>query len=69
MENRMTDVSTNTSRDDLDRPHAQWRAQGGQRDMRIIVERDDGLFEIGLASDAPGPFPTRRFAEAVAGRR
>jgi hypothetical protein len=26
------------------------------------------LFQIGLADDAPGPFDSRRFAEAVAGR-
>ena len=32
----------------------------------IIVERDDGLFEIGLCPDAPGPFETRAIAEAVA---
>jgi hypothetical protein len=32
-----------------------------------IVERDDGLFEIGLF-DPIGPFPSRRFAESVAGK-
>jgi hypothetical protein len=31
-----------------------------------IFERDDGKFSIGLADDAPGPFESRRFAEAVA---
>ena len=30
----------------------------------LIVQRDDGLFEIGL--DGAGPFETRAFAEAVA---
>ena len=36
-----------------------------------IVQRDDGLFEIGFADDAPGPFETRLFAQSVilAGRR
>jgi hypothetical protein len=33
----------------------------------LIVERDDGLYQIGLDDDALGPFPTRSFAEAVAG--
>jgi hypothetical protein len=33
-----------------------------------IVQRDDGLFQIGLADDAPGPFESRRFAQAVAAR-
>jgi hypothetical protein len=32
-----------------------------------IVERGDGMFEIGF-SDPSGPFQTRRFAEAVASR-
>jgi hypothetical protein len=32
-----------------------------------VVERDDGLFEIGV--DGDGPFPTRIFAEAVASKR
>jgi hypothetical protein len=31
-----------------------------------IVQRDDGLFQIGLADLAPGPFVTRKFAESVA---
>jgi hypothetical protein len=31
----------------------------------LIVERDDGLFQLGLADEGPGPFPSRRFAEAV----
>jgi hypothetical protein len=30
-----------------------------------IFERDDGMFQIGLADDAPGPFESRSFAEAV----
>jgi hypothetical protein len=34
----------------------------------LILERDDGRFQIGLVDDAPGPFETRRFAEAVAFR-
>ena len=34
----------------------------------LIVERDDGLFDLGLGENAPGPFPTRYFAEAVANR-
>jgi hypothetical protein len=33
-----------------------------------IVQRDDGLFEIGHAEGAAGPFETREFAEAVARR-
>jgi hypothetical protein len=33
----------------------------------LIVQRDDGRFQIGLRCDAPGPFETRAFAEAVAG--
>jgi hypothetical protein len=32
----------------------------------IVVERDDGLFQIGLCDDAHGPFPDRAFAQAVA---
>ena len=32
----------------------------------IVVERDDGLFQIGLSDDAHGPFPDRAFAQAVA---
>ena len=35
----------------------------------VIIERDDGLFQIGLADDAPGGFPTRSFAVAFAARR
>ena len=31
-----------------------------------IVERDDGQFQIGLGDNAPGPFPSRKFAEMVA---
>src|SRR3954453_12237368 len=31
-----------------------------------IFQRDDGLFEIGLGADAPGPFQTRAFALKVA---
>ena len=32
-----------------------------------IIQRDDGKYQIGTGCDAPGPFPTRSFAEAVAG--
>jgi hypothetical protein len=31
-----------------------------------IVQRDDGMFQIGLADGAPGPFETRSLAAAVA---
>jgi hypothetical protein len=34
----------------------------------LVVERDDGMFEIGIETDPEGPFPTRRFAESVAAR-
>jgi hypothetical protein len=30
-----------------------------------IVERDDGWFQIGWQDDAPGPFETRSFADAI----
>jgi hypothetical protein len=30
------------------------------------IERDEGLFQIGLCDDADGPFPSRAFAQAVA---
>jgi hypothetical protein len=33
---------------------------------QIVVERDDGFFQIGVGDDAPGPFESRAFAEAVA---
>lgn len=33
-----------------------------------VVERDDGFWSIGIGDDAPGPFPTREMAEAVARR-
>jgi len=32
----------------------------------IVVETDDGLFQIGLDDDAAGPFPSSTFAAAVA---
>jgi hypothetical protein len=35
----------------------------------LIVERDDGQFQIGLDDDAAGPFATMQFAQAVAARR
>jgi hypothetical protein len=31
-----------------------------------IIQTDDGRFQVGLADDAPGPFESRPFAEAVA---
>jgi hypothetical protein len=34
---------------------------------RLVVQRDDGLWSIGWHDDAPGPFGSRRFAEAVSG--
>jgi hypothetical protein len=34
-----------------------------------IVQRDDGRYQLGLADDAPGGFPTRQFAQAVAARQ
>ena len=34
----------------------------------IVVERDDGLLQIGLCNDADGPFPSRAFAHAVAAK-
>jgi len=44
-----------------------------QRDVPpppIIVERDDGKFQIGISDEgAPGPFETRSFAQAVAKQR
>jgi hypothetical protein len=33
-----------------------------------IVQRDDGMWSIGWHDDAPGPFESRRFAEAVGAR-
>jgi hypothetical protein len=34
----------------------------------LIVERDNGKYQIGLRGDAPGPFETRRHTESVAVR-
>ena len=34
----------------------------------IVVKRDDGLFQIGLCDDAPGPFESRKHAADVAAR-
>jgi hypothetical protein len=34
--------------------------------IEIVVERDDGLFQIGWHDDAAGPFENRQFAESVA---
>jgi hypothetical protein len=36
---------------------------------RDVVQRDDGLFEIGLGDGAAGPFESRNFAQAVASAR
>jgi hypothetical protein len=33
---------------------------------RLVVEREDGLFQIGWHDDAAGPFESRAFAESVA---
>jgi len=44
-----------------DTPKPATAGRGGQ----IICERDDGLFQIGLGDDAPGPFPSRQFALSV----
>jgi hypothetical protein len=33
----------------------------------LVVQRDDGMFEIGIGIDPAGPFETRTFAEEVAG--
>jgi hypothetical protein len=37
-----------------------------EENYRPVVERDEGLFCIGLGDDAAGPFPTRAFALRVA---
>jgi hypothetical protein len=42
------------------------RAHRDLQNIFAVVQRDDGTFSIGLADDAPGPFPTRRFAEQIA---
>jgi hypothetical protein len=34
--------------------------------MAQVFQRDDGLWSIGITDDAPGPFESRAFAEAVA---
>jgi hypothetical protein len=31
----------------------------------LVVERDDGMFQVGLHEDAAGPFQTRDFAQAI----
>ena len=31
-----------------------------------IFQRDDGAYQVGLDVDAPGPFPTLQFAQAIA---
>jgi hypothetical protein len=33
-----------------------------------VIQRDGGRYQIGITDDAPGPFETRAFAEAVAFR-
>jgi hypothetical protein len=35
----------------------------------LVVERDDGLFQIGLEDDPAGPFPGRTFAAVAAQTR
>jgi hypothetical protein len=35
----------------------------------LLVQLDDGGYQIGLHDDAPGPFPSRAFAQAVATTR
>jgi hypothetical protein len=34
----------------------------------LIVEREDGRYQIGLDDEAPGPFETMQFAQAVAAK-
>lgn len=51
-----------TSRDPVD-------ASSLNPPARDVVQRDDGLWSLGIGEDAPGPFETRSFAEAVAVRR
>jgi hypothetical protein len=34
-----------------------------------IIQRDDGFWSLGWCDDAPGPFPSRQFAEAVSAVR
>jgi hypothetical protein len=34
-----------------------------------IVQRDDGAYALGWHDDAPGPFESRAFAQAVAAQR
>jgi hypothetical protein len=36
--------------------------------LSLVVQRDDGFFQIGLHDDAAGPFESRRFAEMVAAK-
>jgi hypothetical protein len=43
-----------------------WDRNASATACPCIYERDDGRFQIGI--DGPGPFETRRFAEAVANR-
>jgi hypothetical protein len=33
----------------------------------LVVQTEDGMYQVGLHDNAAGPFPTRSFAEAVAG--
>jgi hypothetical protein len=44
-----------SSQHDRDRPHG--RAQAALRKPLLIIERDDGRFQIGLQSRCPGPVP------------
>jgi hypothetical protein len=37
--------------------------------LDLVVQRDDGHFQLGIADDAPGPFSSRAFAAAVAAKQ
>jgi hypothetical protein len=36
---------------------------------KLIVQRDDGLYQVGLDDDGDGPFRTRELAASVAARK
>ena len=42
------------------------RTKAAARPAAPIVQQDDGGWQIGLGDDPPGPFRTRREAEAIA---
>jgi len=63
----MTRGTIATARDDRDRRPHQGRPQRAQGPP-LVVQRDDGMFEIGTGINPAGPFPSRPFAEAVAAR-